>query len=325
MVAAVPAVRAALLPFQRRFAADGRGAVLAGRDVGTVVCPDADLQAVRHRQRSRSGRGGATRSCGRAATRLYTRRFWTSCASVTAAMRTRAVAPMRIAPDAWVLDTTALDARGRASPRPCDHIAGRACHGRAPPSTEPDVRTCNPNPGPLAGRCPSPCVAAPFWSRNAGSHPSHRAAALAGRFRRDARRDAGLEHPPRRHRRPRHRGRASTTTSVIVDVGLKSEGRVPLKEFGTPRPAARGPGRRPCRGLSSSGSRTRAARSSSAARRRGARRAGTGSSAPSTTPARSRATSSAGSRAASPSISAVPWPSCRAARSTSGRCATSAR
>ena len=36
-VAAVPAVRAALLPFQRRFAARAPGAVLAGRDVGTVV------------------------------------------------------------------------------------------------------------------------------------------------------------------------------------------------------------------------------------------------------------------------------------------------
>ena len=45
-VAAIPSVRAALLDFQRQFAAtppDGApGAVLDGRDVGTVVCPDAD-------------------------------------------------------------------------------------------------------------------------------------------------------------------------------------------------------------------------------------------------------------------------------------------
>ena len=43
-MAAVPAVRAALLPFQRQFGADGRGAVLAGRDVGTVICPDATFK-----------------------------------------------------------------------------------------------------------------------------------------------------------------------------------------------------------------------------------------------------------------------------------------
>jgi len=45
-VAAIPSVRAALLDFQRRFAAEppggAQGAVLDGRDVGTVVCPDAD-------------------------------------------------------------------------------------------------------------------------------------------------------------------------------------------------------------------------------------------------------------------------------------------
>ena len=47
-VAAVPAVRAALLDFQRRFAATppgGKvGAVLDGRDIGTVICKDADLK-----------------------------------------------------------------------------------------------------------------------------------------------------------------------------------------------------------------------------------------------------------------------------------------
>lgn len=48
-VAVLPEVRAALLGFQRNFAlsppVDGaRGAILDGRDVGTVVCPDADLK-----------------------------------------------------------------------------------------------------------------------------------------------------------------------------------------------------------------------------------------------------------------------------------------
>jgi CMP/dCMP kinase len=43
-VAAIPAVRAALLEFQRNFAKREPGAVLDGRDIGTVVCPDADLK-----------------------------------------------------------------------------------------------------------------------------------------------------------------------------------------------------------------------------------------------------------------------------------------
>ncbi|MCR9195746.1 MAG: (d)CMP kinase [Hyphomonas sp.] len=43
-VAAVPAVRAALLELQRAFANRPKGAVLDGRDIGTVVCPDADVK-----------------------------------------------------------------------------------------------------------------------------------------------------------------------------------------------------------------------------------------------------------------------------------------
>lgn len=43
-VGAIPAVRAALLEFQRRFAAQQPGAVLDGRDIGTVVCPHADIK-----------------------------------------------------------------------------------------------------------------------------------------------------------------------------------------------------------------------------------------------------------------------------------------
>lgn len=43
-VAAIPGVRRALLDFQRRVAATPPGAVLDGRDIGTVVCPDADVK-----------------------------------------------------------------------------------------------------------------------------------------------------------------------------------------------------------------------------------------------------------------------------------------
>jgi CMP/dCMP kinase len=44
VVSAIPEVRAALLAFQRDFAAKPPGAVLDGRDIGTVICPNADVK-----------------------------------------------------------------------------------------------------------------------------------------------------------------------------------------------------------------------------------------------------------------------------------------
>ncbi|MCH9809411.1 MAG: (d)CMP kinase [Alphaproteobacteria bacterium] len=43
-IAGIPEVRAALLAYQRHFAKTPPGAVLDGRDIGTVVCPDADAK-----------------------------------------------------------------------------------------------------------------------------------------------------------------------------------------------------------------------------------------------------------------------------------------
>ncbi|MFX0546782.1 (d)CMP kinase [Roseovarius sp. S1116L3] len=43
-VAAIPEVRQALIDFQRAFAARAGGAILDGRDIGTVICPDADVK-----------------------------------------------------------------------------------------------------------------------------------------------------------------------------------------------------------------------------------------------------------------------------------------
>lgn len=43
-VAVIPEVRAALLAFQRRFARQPGGAVLDGRDIGTVICPEAEVK-----------------------------------------------------------------------------------------------------------------------------------------------------------------------------------------------------------------------------------------------------------------------------------------
>lgn len=110
-VAAMPAVRAALLEFQRRFAANPppgkRGAVLDGRDIGTVVCPDADLKffVVASPQ---------TRAHRRWLELKETRRdiseqdVFNDLAERDARDAARADAPMTKADDAQLLDTTDL-------------------------------------------------------------------------------------------------------------------------------------------------------------------------------------------------------------------------
>ena len=112
-VAVVPEVREALLDFQRRFASNppgnARGAVLDGRDIGTVVCPKADVKFF------------VTASVEvRAARRLkelQERGIPAIPGDVLEDMKARderdsqrAVAPLRPADDAFVLDTSALDA-----------------------------------------------------------------------------------------------------------------------------------------------------------------------------------------------------------------------
>ncbi len=107
-VAAIPAVRAALLAFQRGFASE-RGAVLDGRDIGTVIFPDAKVKLfvtaslearARRRWLELQAKGGPAEP-----------------ATVEADMRARdaldaarAAAPLRPAADAVLLDTTELDA-----------------------------------------------------------------------------------------------------------------------------------------------------------------------------------------------------------------------
>ena len=43
-ISAIPEVRGILLDFQRQFALSPQGAILDGRDIGTIVCPEADLK-----------------------------------------------------------------------------------------------------------------------------------------------------------------------------------------------------------------------------------------------------------------------------------------
>ncbi|WP_211257424.1 (d)CMP kinase [Muricoccus aerilatus] len=107
-VAAQPAVRAALLDFQRDFAAR-RGGVMDGRDIGTVVCPDARVKLfvtaspearARRRWLERAGRGEV----------VVLEEVAAEMALRDARDAARDVAPMRPAEDALLLDTTELDA-----------------------------------------------------------------------------------------------------------------------------------------------------------------------------------------------------------------------
>ena len=110
-VSAHAAVRTALLDFQRRFAhtppAPHRGAVLDGRDIGTVVCPDACAKLFvtagveeRARRRHEELRGGGQDSIYADVLRDMQARDARDAA--------RDIAPLNAAPDAYRLDTSAM-------------------------------------------------------------------------------------------------------------------------------------------------------------------------------------------------------------------------
>ncbi len=110
-VAAIPEVRTALRALQRRFAETPPGAVLDGRDIGTVVFPDAgakifidaglEMRAER-RHRELLERGVAS---------IYSR-VLQDMKDRDARDRDRAVAPLTPAKDAFVIDSSKLDADG---------------------------------------------------------------------------------------------------------------------------------------------------------------------------------------------------------------------
>lgn len=102
-VAVLPEVRRALVEFQRRFARREGGAVLDGRDIGTVICPEAEVKLF-----------------VTASPEVRAHRRWLEvggdAAQVLAEVRerdardmNRADAPLRPAPDALVIDTSGLD------------------------------------------------------------------------------------------------------------------------------------------------------------------------------------------------------------------------
>lgn len=108
VVSAIPDVRAALIEFQQRFAAQPPGAVLDGRDIGTVIAPQAEVkifltaspeERARRRFKEAEGRGEKP-----------------ELSVILADIKkrderdaNRAVAPFKPASDAHLLDTTQLD------------------------------------------------------------------------------------------------------------------------------------------------------------------------------------------------------------------------
>lgn len=107
VVSAYPQVRQALLEFQRRFAAEAPGAVLDGRDIGTVICPDAEVkifvtaspeERARRRALELEGRGEAVDHAV----------ILADIRARDARDMSRATAPLKPADDATILDTTAL-------------------------------------------------------------------------------------------------------------------------------------------------------------------------------------------------------------------------
>lgn len=104
-----PAVRRVLYERQRAFALQPGGAVLDGRDIGTVIAPEAEVklyvtasaEARAQRRWREMAKRGDTRTLAEIAADLAQR---------DSRDRDRATAPLRAAPDALVLDNSALSA-----------------------------------------------------------------------------------------------------------------------------------------------------------------------------------------------------------------------
>ncbi len=108
IISAIPEVRAALLEYQRKFSQQPQGAVLDGRDIGTVICPDADVKLY------------ITASAKVRAQRRYEQQKKTeptaNYESILAAIMERdmrdsrrAAAPLSVASDAIAIDTSTMD------------------------------------------------------------------------------------------------------------------------------------------------------------------------------------------------------------------------
>ncbi len=106
-IAALPAVREALLAFQRAFAMRPEGAVLAGRDIGSVICPEAPAKLFVTASVEERARRRVEQLRRRGEHPIYAR-VLEEMQERDRRDRERAVAPLRAVPDAFVLDTTGL-------------------------------------------------------------------------------------------------------------------------------------------------------------------------------------------------------------------------
>ena len=111
VVSAIPQVREALVNFQRQFAAHPSGAVLDGRDIGTVICPDADVKifVVADPKIRAYRRTLEARSRGEDADEAV---ILADIVKRDERDQNRATAPLKAAADAYLLDNSHLDIEG---------------------------------------------------------------------------------------------------------------------------------------------------------------------------------------------------------------------
>ena len=108
-VAAIPEVRSNLLKFQKQFAYQSSGAVLDGRDIGTVICPDAPVKLfVTASPQARAER--RYRELRERGVDTIKPRVLAEMAERDRRDSERAAAPLKAAPDAYLLDTSDMDA-----------------------------------------------------------------------------------------------------------------------------------------------------------------------------------------------------------------------
>jgi CMP/dCMP kinase len=107
-ISAFPEVRAALVALQRNFAARQPGAVLDGRDIGTIICPNAEVKIfVTAAPEVRAARRAAEyRAAGR---NIEQAAVLADIVERDRRDTSRATAPLKQAPDAHLLDTTDMD------------------------------------------------------------------------------------------------------------------------------------------------------------------------------------------------------------------------
>ncbi len=108
IVASLPAVRAALIDLQRQFATRAEGAVIDGRDIGTVICPEASVKIFVTASPETRAQRRVIELIAAGETADYTS-ILSEVKQRDARDLTRSISPLVAANDAVMLDTTELD------------------------------------------------------------------------------------------------------------------------------------------------------------------------------------------------------------------------